>query len=106
MERDQVILTERRDAAVSAKVGTYIICPSCGTEHLKTQYNTIFCKKNGKRACKDNFWNNVDENKKNNINRITESRASWLSVIGINKLSSSLASNGIIIEKVKYIPKH
>lgn len=37
----------------SAKVGTEITCPICGTKFVKRQYSQAFC--DGK--CKDAFWN-------------------------------------------------
>lgn len=41
------------EANKSAKVGTEITCPICGTKFIKRQYAQAFC--DGK--CKDAFWN-------------------------------------------------
>lgn len=41
------------EANKSAKVGTEITCPICGTKFVKRQYSQAFC--DGK--CKDAFWN-------------------------------------------------
>ena len=41
------------EANKSAKVGTEITCPICGTNFVKRQYSQAFC--DGK--CKDAFWN-------------------------------------------------
>jgi len=38
----------------SAKVGTEIICPICGTKFIKRQYSQAFCNS----KCKDSYWNN------------------------------------------------
>jgi hypothetical protein len=38
----------------SAKVGTEIICPICGTKFVKRQYSQAFCNS----KCKDSYWNN------------------------------------------------
>ena len=41
------------EANKSARVGTEITCPICGTKFIKRQYSQAFC--DGK--CKDAFWN-------------------------------------------------
>lgn len=57
--------------AASAKVGDIIICPSCSHEFEKKNYQTKFCKRFGKTVCKDHYWNNVTETKRNNTTRIS-----------------------------------
>ena len=41
------------EANKSAKVGTEITCPICGTKFVKRQYAQAFCN----TKCKDAFWN-------------------------------------------------
>lgn len=41
------------EANKSAKVGTEITCPICGTKFVKRQYSQAFCD----TKCKDAFWN-------------------------------------------------
>ena len=41
------------EANKSAKVGTEIACPICGTKFIKRQYSQAFCD----TKCKDVFWN-------------------------------------------------
>lgn len=41
------------EANKSAKVGTEITCPICGTKFVKRQYAQAFCD----TKCKDAFWN-------------------------------------------------
>ena len=77
MERDVLKLTSARLKALAAKVGEEIKCPSCGTKHTKTTYHSVFCKSKGGTVCKDNYWNNVDGAKRDNVTRITEARKKW-----------------------------
>ena len=62
----------------SAKVGTELICPSCGTSFIKTNYQQAFCKSKPKTKCKDYYWNNVTPTKRNNTTRISPASAAWL----------------------------
>lgn len=78
MIRNKKKLTEARQKCIDAKVGETIVCPSCGTEHVKNSYQTVFCKTKGKTKCKDNYWNNVDPNKRNNTTRISPASAAWM----------------------------
>ena len=61
-----------------AAVGDTCICPSCLTEFTKTHYAQKFCKSKPKTFCKDYYWNNVDENKRNNTTRISPASAEFL----------------------------
>lgn len=38
------------------KVGTTLVCPSCGEPFKKKSYQQKFCRTNGNK-CKDYFWN-------------------------------------------------
>lgn len=38
------------------KVGTTLVCPSCGSPFKKKSYQQKFCRTNGNK-CKDYFWN-------------------------------------------------
>jgi hypothetical protein len=64
----------------AAKVGDLCICPSCGSEFTKTNYQQAFCKSlgEGRTVCKDHYWNNVTPNKRNNTTRISPASARWL----------------------------
>lgn len=64
-----------RDECIKAKVGDSIICPSCGTKHIKKAYNSVFCKSKGGSKCKDFYWNNVVPTKKKNLTRISPANA-------------------------------
>lgn len=75
MNKNKTTLISLRDKALVAKTGELIKCPSCNTMHLKTNYQTVFCKTKGKTKCKDNYWNNVDPSKRNNTTRISPANA-------------------------------
>lgn len=61
-----------------AKVGETIICPSCGTSFIKTNYQQVFCKSKTGTICKDYYWNNVTPTKKNNTTRISPASKAFL----------------------------
>jgi hypothetical protein len=61
-----------------SKVGDSLICPSCGTTFTKTNYQQAFCKSKPGTFCKDKYWNNVTETKRNNITRISPASAAYL----------------------------
>ena len=61
----------------SAKVGDNLVCPSCGTSFVKSNYQQAFCKSKSGTFCKDYFWNNVTPNKRNNTARISPANQSW-----------------------------
>lgn len=44
-----------------AKVGTTIICPSCGRSFKKRSYQQAFCSNKGKNNCKDSYHNRATE---------------------------------------------
>jgi len=61
-----------------AKVGETCKCPACLTEFTKEHYQQKFCKTKPKTFCKDYYWNNVDENKRNNTTRISPASAEYM----------------------------
>ena len=61
----------------AAKVGETCICPSCGTEFIKTNYQQAFCKSKSGSICKDKYWNTITPNKRNNTTRISPANARW-----------------------------
>lgn len=63
-----------------SKVGSNLICPSCNTTFIKTNYQQCFCKSKPKTQCKDKYWNTVDPKKRNNTTRISPASARWLSI--------------------------
>lgn len=63
--------------AKAAKVGEIVVCPACGNKFKKTHYAQAFCRKYGKTVCKDYYWNNVTESKRNNTTRISPANAAW-----------------------------
>lgn len=62
----------------SAKVGDICVCPSCGIEFEKTNYQQAFCKSKGGTICKDKYWNTVTPEKRNNTTRISPASAAWM----------------------------
>ena len=75
IRRKMIALYEKnRDA----KVGDVCRCPACLTEFTKEHYQQKFCKTRPKTFCKDYYWNNVDENKRNNTTRISPASAEYL----------------------------
>lgn len=71
-------MQERYRRAEAAKVGDYIVCPSCGHEFVKTNYQTKFCKTKPGTKCKDKYWNTVTPTKRNNTTRISPASQRWL----------------------------
>lgn len=63
--------------AKEAKIGTPCICPSCGTDFIKTNYQQAFCKAKTGTKCKDKYWNTITPSKKNNTTRISPTNARW-----------------------------
>lgn len=61
----------------SAKVGEECKCPTCSTLFIKTNQQQAFCKSKSGTYCKDWYWNNVTQNKRNNITRISPANASY-----------------------------
>jgi hypothetical protein len=60
-----------------SKVGETCICPSCGCEFKKTNYQQAFCKSKPGTICKDKYWNTVTPEKRNNTTRISPASARW-----------------------------
>jgi len=52
----------------TAKTGEKCICPSCGTEFVKSCYQQAFCKSQSGTTCKDRYWNFVSPLTRNNSN--------------------------------------
>lgn len=61
--------------AKDKKVGETAICPSCGTEFVKSNYQQAFCKSKVGTVCKDKYWNRVTPTKRNNTTRISPANA-------------------------------
>lgn len=47
-----------------AKTGSFISCASCGKKIIKKSYQTQFCSNKGMRNCKDRYWNNIDDTRR------------------------------------------
>lgn len=60
-----------------AKIGDTCICPACLIEFVKEHYQQKFCKSKPKTFCKDYYWNNVIESKRNNTTRISPANAHY-----------------------------
>ena len=73
------LLKQAYNLVKSTKVGDTFICPSCGTAEIKKHYNQAFCKSKEKTICKDYYWNNVDESKRNNVDRPSLKRVRFIS---------------------------
>jgi hypothetical protein len=70
-------IKEKYELAKSAKVGEKCICPSCGTQFEKTNYQHAFCKSKKGTKCKDKYWNTVTPEKRNNTTRISPANAAF-----------------------------
>ena len=77
MERDIEKLIEAREKALNSVVNGVIVCPSCGNTHVKSSYQSVFCKSKGGTKCKDHYWNNVDGEKRDNTKRVSPGREKW-----------------------------
>jgi hypothetical protein len=77
MNKNKKKLIAAKTLCNEAKIGTEIVCPSCGSKHIKKSYQSVFCKTKGKTKCKDNFWNNVDPSKRCNTTRISPANAAY-----------------------------
>jgi len=93
MIKNKTILIEARNKCQEAKIGDNIICPSCETTHLKKSYQSVFCKSKGKTKCKDNFWNNVDENKRKNVSRFSPASIRWSARMELQRGDSNLTNH-------------
>lgn len=83
-------LKEAYKMCKEAKVGETIVCPSCGTSHVKKSYQSVFCKSKKGTKCKDNYWNNVDENKRNNVSRFSPASIRWSAMREIDRNSGRM----------------
>ena len=59
------------------KIGDTCFCPSCGQMFKKEHYQQAFCKTKSGTKCKDWYWNNVTESKRNNTTRISPANARY-----------------------------
>lgn len=71
-------IKEKYKKAKEAKVGEECICPSCNSAFIKTNYQQAFCKSRSGTKCKDYYWNNVTETKRNNTTRISPANRAWM----------------------------
>lgn len=94
------LLKQAYNLAKSTKVGNIIICPSCGISEIKKHYNQAFCRSKEKTSCKDYYWNNIDERKRNNIDRPSLSRVKFVSKTN-NELGKILNRNYNINQIIK-----
>jgi hypothetical protein len=90
MLKNKAELKKRREVCQNAPIGSEIVCPSCGTAHIKKAYNTVFCKTKGGTVCKDNFWNNVDPKKRNNRTRISPGNKAYYNNVILPKKAREL----------------
>lgn len=61
--------------AKDAETGCTIACPWCEKLILKKTYHKIFCsnqKTNGKNNCKDHYWNNISDHRRENGQLISQ----------------------------------
>lgn len=72
-------IRERYNLNKKEKVGVNCICPSCGSQFVKTNYQQAFCKTKSGTVCKDKYWNTVTPEKRNNTTRISPASARWMS---------------------------
>lgn len=61
-----------------AKVGEKLVCPACGNEFEKTNYQQAFCRTKPLTMCKDKYWNTVTPNKRCNTTRISPANAMYM----------------------------
>ena len=52
-----------------SEVGTTIRCANCGKRILKKSYQTQFCSNKGRGNCKDTYWNNVSDKRRDRSHR-------------------------------------
>jgi hypothetical protein len=62
------IKKERYIKATEAKTGSKIECANCGKSMTKKTYQTKFCK----NKCKDQYWNTVDEKRRERTKQFIE----------------------------------
>jgi hypothetical protein len=70
-------IKERYNINKTASVGEELICPSCNSKFVKTNYQQVFCKTKTGTICKDKYWNTVTPNKRNNTTRLSPANLSW-----------------------------
>lgn len=70
--REQYLINKK------AKQGSDCICPSCGANFIKDNYQQAFCRSKKGTVCKDKYWNTVTPSKRNNTTRISPANAKWL----------------------------
>jgi len=52
-----------------AEVGTIIRCACCATKFIKKTKQSQFCSNKGKGNCKDTYWNNIDDSRRERSHR-------------------------------------
>lgn len=77
-----VKLKELYAAAKDLRKGEEAICPSCKASFVKAANQQAFCKTKEGTRCKDYYWNNVTETKRNNTTRISPANAAWTAIEG------------------------
>jgi hypothetical protein len=85
MNKNKKKLQEMRQLNINASVGSTITCPSCNTSFIKNSYQTVFCKTKGRTKCKDHYWNNIDESKRNNTTRISPANLNYQTKMALSK---------------------
>jgi len=78
LKQNDMKMKARYQLNKSSKVGESCICPSCGTQFVKNNYQQAFCKTKGGTVCKDKYWNTVTPEKRNNTTRISPANERWM----------------------------
>ena len=55
-----------------AEVKTTIRCAWCQKLIVKDSYQKVFCSNKGKGNCKDTYWNNVNDNRRDRAKRFNK----------------------------------
>jgi hypothetical protein len=63
--------------AKASVIGDKCTCAGCGKPFEKIANNQVFCKNQPGTKCKDAYWNNVIETKRNNRTRISPASRAW-----------------------------
>jgi hypothetical protein len=85
MNTDRKKLKQLYSVAKSAKVGEYVVCPSCQIGYFKKRTQQAFCGTWGTTVCKDNYWNNVTPTKRNNTTRISPANDAFQAKHGLGE---------------------
>jgi len=63
-------MEQRYAITEKAKIGSQMQCPFCGIFITKTTYNKKFCHK----GCKDKYWNNVNDKRRDRSHAYSKGR--------------------------------